>query len=250
MSTPKLARLERVSLRDAWKSEPADFTPWLAREENLALLAETLEMELELEAQEREVGPFRADILCTDSSTGDWVLIENQLERTDHTHLGQLLTYAAGLKAVTIVWIADGFADEHRAALDWLNEITDDTVNFFGLEIALWRIGESDLAPKFNVMSQSNDWTRKVKEQSQNLGSTEQLQLEYWTAFRDFLEKNGSAVRPNKAAAASWMTFRSGIRRLGLGASVSVQKKSCGRRSTPTIRRSVRSSRRLSRRPM
>src|SRR4051794_26929112 len=98
-----LARLTKIDLRDVFPTEASDFTPWLAKEENLALLAETICIELELEAQEKEVGPFRADILCKDASTGHWVLIENQIERTDHTHLGQLLTYAAGLDAVTIV---------------------------------------------------------------------------------------------------------------------------------------------------
>jgi hypothetical protein len=108
----------------------------LAREENLKLLGETIGVDLELEATEKNVGPFRADILCKDTATGHWVLIENQLEPTDHKHLGQLLTYAAGLDAVTIVWLAKEFTDEHRATLDWLNQITDDKFEFFGLEIS------------------------------------------------------------------------------------------------------------------
>jgi len=106
MAKPSLGRLVPVDLRDIWTTEAADFTPWLAQPENIAVLAETLGMELEVEAQERPVGPFRADILCKDISTDRWVLVENQLERTDHVHLGQLLTYASGLEAVTIVWIA------------------------------------------------------------------------------------------------------------------------------------------------
>jgi hypothetical protein len=122
MSSSSLGRLARVELRDIWLSEAADFTPWLAREENLAVLAGALGMDLELEAQERSVGPFRADILCKDIGTDSWVLVENQLERTDHSHLGQLLTYASGLEAVTIVWIAARFTDEHRSTLDWLKQ--------------------------------------------------------------------------------------------------------------------------------
>jgi hypothetical protein len=106
LTTPTLGRLTRVDLREIWISEASDFTPWLAREENLAVLADTLGIDLELEAQEKAVGPFRADILCKDIGSGAWVLVENQLERTDHGHLGQLLTYASGLEAVTIVWIA------------------------------------------------------------------------------------------------------------------------------------------------
>ena len=109
---PELGRLERVPARDIWEKEDQGFTPWLAK--NLSVLAATLNMELQLEAQEKNVGPFRADILCRNLPAGDWVLIENQLERTDHNHLGQLLTYAAGLHAVTICWIADNFTAEHR----------------------------------------------------------------------------------------------------------------------------------------
>ena len=143
----KLERLIKVRL-GVWEGEASDFTPWLADEENIGLLGETIRVELEVEAQEKNVGPFRADILCKDTVTDNWVLIENQLERTNHTHLGQLLTYAAGLGAVTVVWIAERFTDEHRAALDWLNEITDERFSFFGLEIELWRIGDSPMAPK------------------------------------------------------------------------------------------------------
>src|SRR5688572_26271017 len=129
----QLGRLEQVDLRHIWISESGEFTPWLALPENLEILSESVGFELELEAQERNVGPFRADILCKDVETGHWVLIENQLERTDHTHLGQLLTYASGLQAVTIVWIAAKFTEQHRATLDWLNEITDERFRFFGL---------------------------------------------------------------------------------------------------------------------
>ena len=182
----KLGRLIKVPLREFWDKEDRDFTPWLADEENIGLLGETIGFDLEVEAQEKNVGPFRADILCKDTVTDSWVLIENQLERTDHSHLGQLLTYAAGLEAVTVVWIAEGFTDEHRAALDWLNEITDEKFSFFGLEIELWRIGDSPMAPKFNVVSHPNDWTKTVSRISRNeLTSVQQLHLEYWTTLRE-----------------------------------------------------------------
>src|SRR6266540_2785222 len=115
----KLGRIERVDLRSVWTNEGHDFTPWLATDENLSILGERLGIDLELEAQEKDVGPFRADILCKNSADESWVVIENQIERTNHKHLGQLLTYAAGLKAVTIVWISAEFCEEHRAALDW-----------------------------------------------------------------------------------------------------------------------------------
>ena len=146
MIKESLAQLQKVDLREVWKSEPGDFRPWLADPGGLKLLGDAIGVDLELEAQEKDVGPFRADILCKDIADNTWVLIENQLETTDHTHLGQLLTYAAGLDAVTIIWIAKRFADEHRATLDWLNEVTGKNINIFGLEVELWRIGNSPIS--------------------------------------------------------------------------------------------------------
>ena len=216
----ELGRLERVDLREVWASEASDFTPWLAGEENIAILGDVIGLDLEVEAQEKEVGPFRADILCRDTSSDSWVLIENQLERTDHTHLGQLLTYASGLSAVTVVWVAQRFTDEHRAVLDWLNEVTDATINFFGLEIELWRIGSSDVAPKFNIVSKPNDWTRVVhgtarRIKEEGLTETKQAQLEYWTRFHEVLLERGSGVRGTKPLPQHWNDFslgRSGLK--------------------------------------
>lgn len=217
MPPSPLGRLTKVELRQAWANEARDFTPWLAQPENLALLGEAIGLELELESQEKPVGPFSADILCKDTANDTWVLIENQLERTDHTHLGQLLTYAAGLQAVTIVWIAQRFTEEHRAALDWLNERTDEGINFFGLEVELWRIGESPMAPKFNIVSKPNDWSKAVKQaaaQSGELSPTKQAQLKFWTAFREHMLDKKSFVRCQKPAASQWTNHplgRSGI---------------------------------------
>ena len=222
-----LGRLIKVPLSKFWDDEAGDFTPWLAREENISLLSETIRVELEVEAQERSVGPFRADILCKDTVTDSWVLIENQLERTDHKHLGQLLTYAAGLDAVTVVWIAERFTDEHRAALDWLNEITDERFSFFGLEIELWRIGTSRMAPKFNVVSHPNDWTQTVSRISPNkeLTSTNQLYLEYWTGLREILEKRNGVIRPVKPLPQNWLGFGVGRSRFLLEATINNREK-------------------------
>ncbi len=117
-------------------------------------------MELEVESVEKEVGRFYADILCKETTSDRYVVVENQIERTNHDHLGKTITYAAGLGATAIVWIAKHFAEEHRAALDWLNEITNADVAFFGLEIEAWRIGDSPAAPKFNVVCRPNDFNR------------------------------------------------------------------------------------------
>jgi hypothetical protein len=149
--------------------------------------------------------------VCRDSGTGALVLIENQIERTDHTHLGQLMTYAAGLDAVTVVWVAERFTDEHRAALDWLNEVTNEKINLFGLEIELWRIGSSPIAPKFNVVSQPNDWLKsKATAQSGDLSEGKALQVEFWTAFREFVTGRGSFIKTTKALPQNWMNISVG----------------------------------------
>ena len=204
MTTQGLGRLERVNLREAWESEPEDFTPWLAQEENLKVLSETLKMDLETAGQEESVGAFRADILCRDTDDDSWVLIENQLERTDHFHLGQLLTYAAGLQTVTIIWVAANFRDEHRAALDWLNEITDDRFRFFGLEIELWRIGNSPVAPKFNIVAKPNEWTRSVQQTKKGSGANFGHRS-FWEQLHSHLKQIGCMVTLEEPKRKHWL---------------------------------------------
>ena len=212
-----LSNIEIVPLRDCWDNEASDFTPWLGDENNIGLLANALGIdELEVKAQEEHVGPFRADILCKDASTDQLVLIENQLERTDHNHLGQILTYAAGLDAVTIVWIAEKFTEEHRAAIDWLNRITDKEFNFFGIEIQLVRIGGSeDVAPIFNVIAKPNDWSRDVrnstKAQSEGYTDVQNAKLNFWTEFRAYMSNNQSNLfKPQAASRDHWMNISIG----------------------------------------
>jgi len=213
MKVQHLGRLERLEVRNAWDSEATDFTPWLGRADNIGLLGETLAMDLEIEAREKNVGPFRADILCKDLRTGHWVLVENQLERTDHAHLGQLLTDASGLEAVTIVWIAARFTEEHRSTLDWLNKITDERFRFFGLEVELWRIGDSPAAPKFHVVSKPNDWSQSVKQAARAIDETElsetrSLQRDYWAGLNKVLDDaKGPVLGNKKPQPQAWMSF-------------------------------------------
>lgn len=207
--------LEKIDLRTGWKTEDTEFTPWLAKEQNIKLLGNAINIELEVEQQEQNVGIFRADILCKNTADNTWVVIENQIERTDHKHLGQLITYASGLSAVTVVWIAAKFTDEHRAALDWLNECTDEKLNFFGIEIELWRIGNSAIAPKFNVVCKPNDWTRTVAKEAKNiengaLTETKQLQYEFWSTLQEYMQENSKNVKARKPSPQHWMDFAVG----------------------------------------
>jgi hypothetical protein len=209
-----LGRLVQVDLRSFWAHEALELTPWL--EENIGLLSEALGLELEVEERECGVGPFSADLLCRDTRDSRPVIIENQLERTDHIHLGQALTYAGGLDAFTVVWIAPHFRDEHRAALDWLNRATSESYSFFGVEIELWRIGDSPAAPRFNVVSQPNDWAKTL---TQTVGSattdTKMQQVRYWQALKDLMEREWSPVRFPRASPAHWIS--TGVGRSGIG---------------------------------
>lgn len=202
----KLGKIKKIDLRTIWASESSDFTPWLAKEENIALLSDAIGMDLEVESQEKNVGPFRADILARDLVANHYVLIENQLEQTNHNHLGQIMTYAAGLDAFSIIWIAKSFTEEHRAALDWLNRITDENINFFGVEVAIIQIGDSLPAPQFNVVAKPNDWSKSIKSttSSGNLTETKIKQQEYWTEFRDYVLKNGSPFKVQKPLPQHW----------------------------------------------
>jgi hypothetical protein len=223
----KLGRLEKLELRNFWKKEDSEFTPWLAKEENIQLLSETIGIDLEVQNQEESVGPFRADILCLDTTTNHYVLIENQLERTDHTHLGQLMTYAAGLDAVTIIWISRKFTEEHRAALDWLNRITDETFNFFGIEIELYRIGDSPAAPMFNIVSKPNDWAKSVKKSAsnQNMTDIKLHQQNFWSGLKAYLEETKSIVKMQSPQPQHWANVAIGKGYFNISALVNSREK-------------------------
>ncbi len=210
MGKIELGRLEKVNFHDVWSDEATEFTPWLALEENLRFLGETIGSQLELEAQESEIGDVRADILCKDAATDHWVLICNQLERTTNAKLGELLTCAAGLEAVTVIWIALSFGEEQRAVIEWLNEITSGKFNFFGVEVEFWRIGDSHVAPKFNVVCKPRDWTRSPFNEfqidtSEELSETKMIYQRFWTAFKDHTVSQQSIVKLSKPLPQNWI---------------------------------------------
>lgn len=191
-----LGRLEEITdLRTVWSNEALDFTPWLAAEKNISLLADALSLdELTVDETESPVGDFRVDILSTETGSGRKVIIENQLEDTNHDHLGKLITYAAGKAADIIVWLVKRAHEEHRAAIEWLNNHTDDKIGFFLCEIKLYRIGTSAPAIKFEVIERPNDWTKELRT-VESLGTGQQQRLEYWTAFQDHAFQNDSFAK-------------------------------------------------------
>jgi hypothetical protein len=208
-----LGRLASVPLRDIWAHEANDFTPWLADGENLSLLADRLNLEpLQLQGTEVAVGNFFIDILARDIG-GAVVVIENQFGQTDHTHLGQILTYIAGQdRGATIVWIAEKFRDEHRAAPDWLNANTIAGFNFFAVEVEALRIGPSPVAPWFNVVAKPNDWSRNITARSADKGPMDdraKRYAAYWSGFFAYLKDKGSPFHCLSTSPRDyWCSFR------------------------------------------
>jgi hypothetical protein len=215
-----LSKLERVPLREAWKHEANDFTPWLSESNNLNALADALGLsELIHITTEHWVGDFKLDILCTDGE--DQVIIENQLEKTNHAHLGQIIAYAAGVGAKKVIWIAESFRPEHAAAFEFLNENTTNDLSFFAVEVELWRIGDSPLAPKFEVVVKPNDWTKSGREQARAAASaspTKQLQQKFWVSLVERLAKNAPHIRPQKPRPQHWLN--NSIGRSGFGLNI------------------------------
>jgi hypothetical protein len=186
-------KLECVDVRACWSDEARDFTPWLATAEGIALLSESVGMELIVENTEISVGPYAADILARDLTTDAYVVIENQLEKTDHDHFGKALTYAAVLGASTVIWIAKRFTEEHRKAIEWLNELTKAGLAVYGVELQVWRTGSSEPAPRFDVVCSPNEIVRQAQEarDKPERSETRELQFAFWTDVRRVLEKSG-----------------------------------------------------------
>ena len=193
--------LTDASLRTAWQHEAQDFTPWLA--ENLERLSDAIGVRLELEATEARVGEFAGDILA-EGPEGQSVLIENQLEGSDHTHLGQIMTYLAGLDARLVVWIAKDFTEPHLSAIQWLNRHTEEEFAFFAVKLRVVRIGDSPLAPVFEVVAKPNKWERQVRHE--RIGSkSEKVKnyREFWTHYAQ--RYPGDGVRANHGSANFWI---------------------------------------------
>ncbi|MGC6497401.1 MAG: DUF4268 domain-containing protein [Candidatus Puniceispirillaceae bacterium] len=187
----EIATLKKINLRDVWKEE-GQFSDWLA--ENLSRLGDALGMALERSEREKSVGPFSADIICTDQISKFDVVIENQFTRTDHDHLGKMITYASGLQSQIIIWVAPRFRDEHRSAIDWLNDISGPETGFFAVVLEVFQISDSAYAPHFDIVARPNDWQRQVKRSSSTSGGmppnkTALKLMGFWEDVRAYFEK-------------------------------------------------------------
>jgi Domain of unknown function (DUF4268) len=201
---PNLARLDPLDPRSVWPHEAHDFTPWLLA--NADTLGEVLGLDIELTANEHPVGGFALDLIGHDLTNDCVLIVENQLTTTDHSHLGQILTYAAGTEGETVVWMATDFREEHRQALDWLNGLAEGRARFFGIEIGAVRIGESLPAPLFKLRAQPNDWAAQISVAAKGAtqaGGKGALYLKFWERFLERIHREHptwtSATKPGTA---------------------------------------------------
>lgn len=206
-----LGTLKKITdLRSIWPHEALNFTPWVA--ENVDLLVDAVGLDITVDETESSVGDFNVDIYASETGTDRKIIIENQLEDTDHDHLGKLITYASGKGADVVIWVVKHAREEHKAAVEWLNNHTDDKIGFFLCEIKLFQIGDSQIAPAFTVVERPNDWTKEIRKTA-SANSTQQQRLEYWQAFNDyaFTDANFSRIfNKRKPTTDHWMDFSIG----------------------------------------
>lgn len=219
MVQPEFGKLTRVDPRSVWSHEARDFTPWLV--EHIDLLGELLGLELEVVQREHAVGDFSVDVLAHDLGRDKTVVIENQLELTDHTHLGQLITYAAGLEASVVIWVSREIREEHRQALDWLNRGDGNATEYFGIVVELLQIDGSKPAVNLRVVASPNNWSRESLRAAAKEETTGRRAL-YRDFFQDLIDELREKHRFTNARAAqmqNWYSFTSGTSGLHYGAS-------------------------------
>lgn len=225
-----LSKLNKVGLREVWGHEAIDFTTWLAQQENLDALSEEIGVDIKLIKTEANVGKFSVDILAEEQASGRKIIIENQLEDTNHDHLGKIITYASGYDAEIIVWIVKDVRDEHQKAVEWLNEHTDENINFFLIRIELWQIEGSNPAPKFEIMVSPNEWAKAIKASpnSGELTETSIKKLEFWKEFKSFVVSRDKKIKLRNPRAQHWYNMSMGSSDAHIGLTLNSRENSFG----------------------
>ena len=196
-----LGKLEKITnLREVWKNEATDFTKWLAKENNIKLISEELGYNNTVDEKEASTVRYNVDINSHEEETDKTIIIENQLEMTNHDHLGKVIVYSSGFDADIQIWIVKDVRDEHKQAVDWLNEHSDEHINIFLVQIELWKIGDSLIAPKFQIISKPNNWAKAIRKNvSKNMSNASTIQLNFWEDFKNYCEDkkvNFSLIKP------------------------------------------------------
>lgn len=207
----ELGKLEKIELREVWRHEALDFTRWLAKKENIALLSKEIGIDIEVIETEMSVGRYNVDIYARDTESNKKIVIENQLENTNHDHLGKMLVYAAGLDADIAIWIVKDVNEEHRQAVEWLNDNSFEKINIFLVKVELWQIDNSPIAPKFQVICEPNNWAKVLKQQSkENVSDLELKQMEYWQGFVDYAKSKDKTYISQRPSIYNWYVIRIG----------------------------------------
>ena len=206
MSTVKIGKLTEVDIRDLWKHEQYDFSNWLAKEENIKLLDDEIGLTLMDINKEVYIGSYRCDLVAKDETTGQIVIIENQLEATNHDHLGKIITYAAGLDAKTIIWIVKEAREEHKAAIEWLNNNSSEEIGFFLIELHAYKINDSLPAPMFKVVEKPNNFTKTSKQNysDKELNRSQNERLMFWEEFNTVIVSKGKPFSVRKPTTDHW----------------------------------------------
>jgi len=216
----RLGNLEKINLREVWAREDTHFTQWLAKEENISVLLDEIGVSAENIKTEDNAGKFNCDITADEVESGKKIIIENQLEKTDHSHLGQLLTYASSFDASIIVWVVADARDEHKQAIEWFNRNMTENISFFLVKIEVWKIGDSIPAPKFNIVVEPNDWAKITLNKgttNKELTDTKLEKLKFWEELKDYSDNNPSKLRiTRKPRPQHWYSMSVGIRHIGL----------------------------------
>lgn len=207
-----IGKLEEVDIRELWKHEQYDFSEWLSKKENIENLNDILGLTLVDISKETYVGSYRCDLFARDEATGTKVIIENQLEISNHDHLGKIITYASGLDAKVVVWIVTKAREEHRSAIEWLNNNTNSNVNFFLIEIHAYKIGNSDKAPMFKVVEQPNDFIKNNKSSNneESMNKSQSQRIEFWSQFNDVVIERGKPFNTRKPTTDHWYNIAIG----------------------------------------
>jgi hypothetical protein len=211
--TKNLGKLSSVNLREVWEHESLDFSVWLANQNNFTLLCEAVGIDMEVIDLEVEVGKYRIDILAKESYSDEKIIIENQLEITDHDHLGKIVTYAAGLDAKYIIWIVKNARDEHLKAVQWLNENLGDEICIFLIKLELWRVDNSKPAPSFDILVKKNSWVEKLRAKNNNISPGEKYKnshyehLDFWNCFKNYSANDKSLPKSYSPRPQHWLSF-------------------------------------------
>lgn len=226
----KLGVFKKVDLREVWHHEEYDFSKWLAEDKNIELLSSEIGIEFDNVQTEAPSGRYSVDILAEEEGTGRKIIIENQLEITNHDHLGKIITYASGYDAEIIIWLVRDFREEHKQAIDWLNEHTDSKINLFLIRVELWRIDDSPVAPKFNIISKPNDWAKALKENKKEgeLSDVKMMQLDFWNKFKTYAEDHKTKLKLRKAQPQHWYDISYGSSSSHISLTINTQTNQLG----------------------